>query len=75
VVRLARQRYLPEVTREPNLFDPTFEPSDAELVELSHRAFAHVAAAHDKRLSELYDEIDRQRAAVLSRLAERKDRP
>jgi hypothetical protein len=56
-----------------NLADPEFEPTDAQLVGLSQRAFAGVAEAHQAALRRLRGEIAEARAAVLARLA--KDRP
>ncbi len=44
----------------PNLADPEFEPSDAQLTELMHRAFAGVAAAHQRALRELHERIARE---------------
>ncbi|MHB8416602.1 MAG: hypothetical protein ACYDCL_00900 [Myxococcales bacterium] len=53
-----------------DLADPTFEPSGRELQELSHRAFAGVAEANERRLERLRAEIHKAREAALRRLDE-----
>ena len=46
----------------PNLADPDFDPSDEQLAELVHRAFAGVAEAHAQSLKVLHEQIARQGA-------------
>jgi hypothetical protein len=48
-----------------NLADPAFEPTDAQLQELSARAFAGVRAARERSLEQLRTEIAREREKVL----------
>lgn len=55
----------------PNLADPAFEPTDEQLTELSARAFAHVAAEHERVLRELRTQIADARAKVLRDLQDR----
>jgi hypothetical protein len=40
-----------------NLADPSFEPTDEQLVGLAKRAFAGVAAAHDRAMARLRSQI------------------
>jgi hypothetical protein len=61
-------RYLRPVERG-SLSDPEFEPSDQELTELAHRAFADVGAQRRESLRKLYEQIDQARAEVLRSLA------
>lgn len=57
---------------EPHdLADPDFEPSDADLTELSKRAFAGVRREHALALEELRARIEVARSEVLQRLAAR----
>lgn len=65
-----RQRY-PERMKRPTLSDPDFEPSDADLQGLAHRAFADVRAKKQAALAKLYDEIDRARAEARRRRREK----
>jgi hypothetical protein len=58
-----------------NLADPDVEPTDAQLVGLSTRAFAGVARAHDLALQRLRADIAARRASVLQSLAERRGAP
>jgi hypothetical protein len=44
------------------LADPDYEPTDAELRELSRAAFSEVAARHQAALAKVYDEIAALRA-------------
>ena len=53
-----------------DLADPTFEPSDEDLIELSHQAFSEVPARNRESLRRLNEEIERTRAEVLRRLGE-----
>jgi hypothetical protein len=53
---------------EHNLADPSFEPSDEQLRELSRGAFAHLAAARRESDERLRQEIARLREEVLRKL-------
>jgi hypothetical protein len=59
------------VTAPINLADPELEPTDAQLRELSSRAFAHVREAHERSLRDLRAEIERARAGALAALRAR----
>jgi len=48
-----------------NLADPDFEPNDEQLIGLSKRAFAGVAAKHDAVLARLREEIAVMSAQVM----------
>ena len=54
-----------------NLADPDYEPSDEELQQLAHDAFADVPARHREAQQRLWDEIAILRAQALARLANR----
>lgn len=54
---------------ERNLADPDFEPTDAQLQELTRSAFAHVQAAHDASLNRLRLEIAQARMLALQRIS------
>jgi hypothetical protein len=54
-----------------NLADPDREPTDEELAQLSHAAFADVAAANERALSALRERIEAESARVLEALASR----
>jgi hypothetical protein len=58
--------------REMHLEDPSFEPSDEELIGLSQRAFAHVRGEHEASLAKLRAEIAVLREAALVRIRARK---
>ncbi len=62
------------MARRVNLADPDFEPTDDELRQLSARAFAGVAAAHERALARLRDEIAAARAEALRAFQERSRR-
>lgn len=51
-------------TPSVNFADPTFEPSDQQLQELSREAFADVAARHQEALRALRAKIASLRAEV-----------
>ena len=55
----------------PNLADPSFEPTDEQLQELSKRAFAHLADARREVDARLREEIARLSEQVLRRLHEK----
>lgn len=48
-----------------NLADPTFEPTDEQLIGLSVRAFAGVRAAHERAMEKLRTDIDAAREEAL----------
>jgi hypothetical protein len=54
-----------------NLADPEFEPTDAQLIGLSTRAFAGVRQAHERQLAELRAQVAAARTAALAALAAR----
>jgi predicted Zn-dependent protease with MMP-like domain len=54
-----------------NLADPDYEPSDEELQQLAHDAFAEVPARQREAQRRMWDEIAALRAQVLARLATR----
>jgi hypothetical protein len=56
---------IPTQSAPINLADPAFEPTDAQLQELSARAFADVRAARERSLEQLRTEIAREREKVL----------
>ena len=58
--------------REMHLEDPSFEPSDEELVGLSQRAFAQVPAQNRRLLEKLDAEVVVLRQTALARLRARK---
>ncbi len=62
---------LGQVSDAINLADPDFEPTDAQLLGLSTRAFAGVREAHERQLRELRTQVNEARAASLVALAER----
>lgn len=60
------------VMDEPKrLADPTFEPSDEDLIGLSKRAFAHVSAKREESLRRMREEIAAARKSALERLRAR----
>ena len=63
----------------PNFADPDYEPTDDDLVRLSHEAFAEVRQANDAALAALRREIVARGERVLmdleGRLATRTARP
>jgi hypothetical protein len=54
--------------RVPNFGDPSYEPTDEELAELMHEAFADVPARRAAALARLHDEITRLREKALALL-------
>lgn len=56
--------------RQPNLRDPEFEPTDEELAELMHSAFAEVRAEREARERAVADEIA---ARIAKRWTERRE--
>jgi hypothetical protein len=57
-----------------NLADPSFEPTDEQLMGLSRRAFAGVAASHSAALARLRAEIAAARDEVLRALESQRPR-
>ncbi|MBK9644291.1 MAG: hypothetical protein IPO67_03930 [Deltaproteobacteria bacterium] len=58
--------------RKINLRDPEFEPTDEELAELMHSAFAQVRAKREARERAVADEIS---ARVAKRWMEQRAKP
>jgi hypothetical protein len=56
------------VSNNINLADPEFEPSDAQLIGLSHRAFAGVREANTRILEALHAQVERARLDALAAL-------
>lgn len=56
------------VVEPKRLADPTFEPTDEDLIGLSKRAFAHLGEAREASLRKLRVEIAAARKASLERL-------
>lgn len=56
-----------------NLADPSFEPTDEQLQELSRRAFAGVAAANARALAKLRAQIGNARQEALRALEQRRE--
>jgi hypothetical protein len=54
-----------------NLMDPECEPTDEQLMGLSRRAFAGVAAEHDAALAKLWQQIRIDADKVLADLRAR----
>jgi hypothetical protein len=54
--------------RRRNFADPDYEPTDADLMELSAEAFAGVGKAHEAALVKMYAEIEVARKAALADL-------
>jgi hypothetical protein len=51
-----------------NLADPSFEPTDEQLRELSAKAFANVRAAKEQALRDLRERIAAERKRLLAKL-------
>jgi hypothetical protein len=54
-----------------NFGDPSFEPTDEELAELMHEAFAEVPARNAAAQTRIRQEIAELRAQALARLEQR----
>jgi predicted Zn-dependent protease with MMP-like domain len=52
-----------------NLADPDYEPSDEELQQLAHAAFAEVPARQREAERRLWEEIEALRVQLMARLA------
>jgi hypothetical protein len=59
------------MARATNFGDPSFEPTDEELAELMHEAFAEVPARNAAALARLEQETAELRAQALVRLEQR----
>lgn len=59
------------MARVTNFGDPSFEPTDEELAELMHEAFAEVPARNAAALARLEQETAELRAQALARLEQR----
>ena len=54
--------------RARNLADPEYEPTDEELRELAHSAFADVASRNAEALRRVHAEIEKSRVELMKRL-------
>jgi hypothetical protein len=61
--------YIASMNLERNLANPDFEPTDAQLQELTRAAFAHVQTAHQESLDRLRLEIAQARVLALQRIS------
>jgi hypothetical protein len=59
------------MARVTNFGDPSFEPTDEELAELMHEAFAEVPARNAAALAGLRQEIAELRKQALARFEQR----
>jgi hypothetical protein len=59
------------MARITNFGDPSFEPTDEELAELMHEAFADVPARNAAALARIRREIAELRAQAMARLEQR----
>ena len=57
-----------------NMADPSYEPSDEDLVELAKEAFAHLPAADKLLRLQLREQIADARRRVLNELREKQGR-
>lgn len=57
------------MSRVTNFGDPDYEPTDEELAELMHEAFADVPAQNAEALAKIHAEVARLREEALVRLA------
>ena len=64
-------RYAFGMAERINLADPTFEPTDEQLQELSRRAFAHVPAQNAAAAARLRARIAEGRATLMKELEPR----
>jgi hypothetical protein len=58
--------------RVTNFGDPSYEPTDEELAELMHEAFADVPARNAAALARIHEDIARLRAEALAWLEQRR---
>jgi hypothetical protein len=58
--------------RVTNFGDPSYEPTDGELSELMHEAFADVPARSAAALAKVHDEVARLREQALARFEKRR---
>ena len=59
------------MARVTNFGDPSFEPTDEELAELMHEAFAEVPARNAAAMAQLENEIAELRTRALIRFEQR----
>jgi DNA-binding transcriptional regulator YbjK len=60
------------VARVTNFGDPSFEPTDEELAELMHEAFAEVPARNAEALARIHSEVARLREEAMAWLEQRR---
>jgi predicted Zn-dependent protease with MMP-like domain len=60
------------VARATNFGDPSFEPTDEELAELMHEAFAEVPAQNAEALARIHSEVARLREEAMTWLEQRR---
>ena len=63
------------MSRVTNFGDPNFEPTDEELAELMHEAFADVPARNAAGLARIHEEVARLREEALARLVHSRGAP
>jgi hypothetical protein len=51
-----------------NLADPDFEPSDAQLLELSRRAFAHIREENAVSAQQMQERIAKKQLALFQKM-------
>jgi hypothetical protein len=56
------------MARVTNVGDPSYEPTDEELAELMHEAFADVPARNAAALARLHEDIAELRKQAMARL-------
>jgi len=59
------------MARATNFGDPSYEPTDEELAELMHEAFAEVPARNAAALARLEQEVAELREQALARFEQR----
>ena len=74
VALVVRTGYAPGVTRR-NFGSADYEPTDEDLAELMHEAFAGVREANDRALAALREQVRVEAAAVLARLHDQDGKP
>ncbi len=61
--------------RNTNFADPSYEPTDEELAELMHEAFAGIKEAREKSLVEMRARIATARKAAVLELLQKQAKP
>jgi hypothetical protein len=56
------------MARVTNFGDPSYEPTDEELAELMHEAFADIPARNAAALAKIHDDIAKLREEAMARL-------